>query len=251
MGNPKKYVAANAPSNLVRLVDKLVPLFVDGEHPALSALREQYRGASIRQLEVSRAGFLADFEVPEDTAVASPPDFAGGHARIRLKGAQRDAGCVLFVRAGRLSALEGFTYEEEWPEGADVVSVDDVMRIEPNTTLHQHPIYGQIAEVVWTQYPNEGSLWGRKILEEVVHRLKPTCLVIDLRGFEGMFSMSPFGALVSASVAMTKLGGERKTRILAAGQTGAGISKALQISRVISIFGGAVYPDLDRALGTP
>jgi hypothetical protein len=132
---PKKYDAASAPSQVLVLVNHLVPQLIVGEHPALVALREQFRCASIKGVEMTGHGFYVDFETPADVPLAMPSDFAGGNAKITLVGSTAPAGCVLFVRSGRLSTLEGYTFGDEgWAENARVLSVENVEPIVPEPT---------------------------------------------------------------------------------------------------------------------
>jgi len=229
-----------------------MPLLIAGEHATLASLRQQYHRTVIKQVEFSRAGFCVSFEVQPDTPVALPQDFAGGHALIRLKDARLGAGCVLFVRNGRLSTLEGYTYDDEWPESTDVLSVDDVKPIKPNTTFYERPNYGRILKVAWTEYPrNEGSKWGSKILLDLVCRCQARCLVIDLLGFHASFGAPLFSSLVTGAAAMLKMGSGGKIRILAVGRTAAKLNYCLHVSMMDSLFGGAAYSSLEDALGNP
>ncbi len=77
-------------------------------------------------------GFYADFETPPDVPLAIPANFAGGNAEIALEGATAGAGCVLFVKSGRLATLEGYTFGNEgWAENARVLAVENVEPIAP------------------------------------------------------------------------------------------------------------------------
>jgi len=129
---PKKYLPHEAPTEVLTLVKRLVPSLLNGDHPALVALREQYRRARVSVVELTGVGFHVDFEIPVDSPLAVPPNFAGGEAIITLEGATHGAGCVLFVRDGRLSTLEGYTYADSWPEHARVLAVDNIMPIIPS-----------------------------------------------------------------------------------------------------------------------
>ena len=127
-----KYQPDEAPSAVLALADRLVPLLIRGDHPALAALRQQLPRARVNQVEMTGVGFYIDFEVPADVALTEPANFAGGHAEIGLAGADYPAGCVLFVRNGRLATLEGYTNADElWPEDAVVVSVENVVPVCP------------------------------------------------------------------------------------------------------------------------
>jgi hypothetical protein len=117
---------------VLRRAERLVPALIEGTHPAMAALREQYRRSHIKEVELTGAGFYMDFEVPLDAPRAVPANFAGGHAKIILKGVDCEAGCVLFVRDGRLSTLEGYTYDKPWPEEIDaVLAVENVTPLSP------------------------------------------------------------------------------------------------------------------------
>lgn len=126
-----KYTADQLPASVVELTMRLVPLLLQGEHPALAILREQFAQASISQVELTGSGFYVDFAIPADLPLTEPADFTGGDAVIRLTGSDIPGGCVLFVRGGRLATLEGYTYGDEWPENAQVASVGDVLPIYP------------------------------------------------------------------------------------------------------------------------
>ncbi len=128
---PKKYGPTEVPSSVETLVAALVPRLLDGPHPALAALREQFRKARITEVEMTGVGFYADFAVPADAPLAEPSDFAGGHADIKLSGAQHGAGCVLFIRDGRLTTLEGYTYDDTWELDARVLEINTVVPIRP------------------------------------------------------------------------------------------------------------------------
>lgn len=130
---PKRYRSEEAPAELLRLTGRLVPLLIAGDHPALSALRQQYSKARVKQVELTGAAFYVEFEVPPDAPLAEPANFAGGDARITLKGVKNGAGCALFVRKGRLATFEGYTYgDDTWAEDAVVVAIDDVLPVLPD-----------------------------------------------------------------------------------------------------------------------
>ena len=129
---PKTYAAASAPSEVVALVNRLVPQLIAGDHPALTALREQLRFATIREVQMTGQGFYAEFDVPSDVPLAVPATFAGGNAEIVLEGAAAGAGCVLFIRDGRLATLEGYTFGDEgWAENARVLAIESVEPVSP------------------------------------------------------------------------------------------------------------------------
>jgi hypothetical protein len=131
---PKKFAAGDAPDEVLKLVQRLVPLLIEGDHPALLALRQQFARARVKEVELTGHGFYVDFEVPPDVALAEPANFAGGDAKLQVQGVTNGAGCVLFVRGGRLAMLEGYTYgDDAWADNAVVLSIDDVFPIVPDS----------------------------------------------------------------------------------------------------------------------
>jgi hypothetical protein len=131
MTYPKKFPVGLAPPGIVALVKELMPQLLAGDDPVMAALREQYARSRVGAVELSGAGFFADIEVPDDAPMVSPPSISGGDAKIVVEGVQHGAGCVLFVRDGRLSMLEGYTYgNEAWSESAKILRVTDVFSLQ-------------------------------------------------------------------------------------------------------------------------
>ena len=127
---PKHYSSETAPPAVIELTTRLVSLLIQGAHPAMATLREQFSRARISRVELTGVGFFVNFDVPNDLPLTEPPEVAAGSAEIRLD-ANIAAGCVLFVRGGRLTMFEGFTYDAEWSVDALVESVENVVPIYP------------------------------------------------------------------------------------------------------------------------
>ena len=88
-----------------------------GDHPVLATLRMQAERASVISRRYTGVGFFCHFTVQPDV----PPlrdhlNFQLGDVSAEVAGLQLGAGFVLFVRSGYLSVLEGFSYDEPWPE---------------------------------------------------------------------------------------------------------------------------------------
>lgn len=96
-----------------QILDKLLA----GDHPVLVALRAQAERARISRREYTGVGFFCDFDVPSDAGpLPTRSDFHVGDVNASLDGLKHGAGFVLFVRNGCLAMLEGYTYEEPWPQ---------------------------------------------------------------------------------------------------------------------------------------
>lgn len=94
----------------------VLDMLLAGDHPVLIALRAQAARACLVAREMTGAGFYCDFEVPSDVSLVTPAHFELGDVDATLEGLEYGAGFLLFVRDGRMTTLEGFSYEEAWPE---------------------------------------------------------------------------------------------------------------------------------------
>jgi hypothetical protein len=88
---------------------------LQGDHPVLDALRQQVESCRVRDREWTGAGFFTHVNAPP-----SQPRLRGS-ARLsgvfaEIEGLKHGAGFVLSVEDGRVATLEGFSYEEAWPE---------------------------------------------------------------------------------------------------------------------------------------
>lgn len=87
-----------------------------GDHEILVALRAQARHMRINSRKQTGAGFYCNFEVPaEISPINGPQNFELDDVDASIDGLEYGAGFLLFVRNGRMSFLEGYSYEEPWP----------------------------------------------------------------------------------------------------------------------------------------
>lgn len=103
------------PNTLERAV--LGKLF-DGAHPALISLRRHAELAKVVSRKLTGAGFYTSFELPEGLAAASVPSakIRFGDVGAKIPGLQHGAGFLVYVDDGKLKMLEGYCYDEKWPE---------------------------------------------------------------------------------------------------------------------------------------
>jgi predicted component of type VI protein secretion system len=88
-----------------------------GDLPVLATLRAQAEKARLVNREFSGIGFFCSFEVPpEAPTLEGSSNFELDDVNGTLKGLAHGAGFVLFIRNGRLDMLEGFSYDEPWPQ---------------------------------------------------------------------------------------------------------------------------------------
>lgn len=79
------------------------------------SLLEQYRISKVISREFTGYGFYTDFEVSNfDLALPNKENLELG-CLGNLEGIKNGAGFILFVRNGFIEMLEGYTYDEQWP----------------------------------------------------------------------------------------------------------------------------------------
>jgi hypothetical protein len=101
----------------------VLSLLLQGADPVLVGLRAQWAATSVTQRELSGVGFFTHFDVPESVRKVTPPDFELSDVYLELEGLEHGAGVVLFVRGGVIDVLEGFTFDEPWPDQPIVRSI--------------------------------------------------------------------------------------------------------------------------------
>ena len=96
-----------------------------GDHPTLSALREQLQACRVINREFTGHGFFTNLTVdPSAARIPNPvPRLQVSDVGADIKGLEHGAGFVLFVTDGYMDFLEGFTYDERWPDAIDEFSL--------------------------------------------------------------------------------------------------------------------------------
>jgi len=103
--------------------------FTDFEYNVIQKLLagdcEAYRivlfqiGQAIVSRTYTGAGFFLEFDVPSHVPTSEPKTFRVGDVHGDISGLEFGAGFILFVENGVVQQLEGFSYEEPWPDSID------------------------------------------------------------------------------------------------------------------------------------
>jgi hypothetical protein len=91
---------------------------LSGDFPVVPELRAQYAVASVASREFSGVGFFTNYSVPSHVSRVAPPNLELSEGAILTTGIS--VGFTLFVRDGLLSMLEGYTYDQPWPDDATI-----------------------------------------------------------------------------------------------------------------------------------
>ena len=91
---------------------------LDGQGPILEVLRHQLFGLLVKARKKTGVGFFTDF-LP--TAIARPAqniplNIRFGDVHATINGLKHGAGFLLYVDNGFIHRLEGYSYDEPWPD---------------------------------------------------------------------------------------------------------------------------------------
>src|SRR6266478_4462503 len=94
-------------------------LLADGP-TTLEPLRQQAAMASVSSRELTGVGFFTEIGLPPNVPRAKiEPHAHLSDVDAHLPNLKNGAGFVLFLKDGALERLEGFTYDEPWPDRTD------------------------------------------------------------------------------------------------------------------------------------
>ena len=110
-------VSIYEPIMLTSLEKAALDMLLDKPGGQFEILRGQLAHAKVGRREFSSVGFFTYFIVPSDAEVRRDiPNMELRDVVAEFPDVKHGAGFVLFVRDGVINMLEGFTYDEPWPE---------------------------------------------------------------------------------------------------------------------------------------
>jgi hypothetical protein len=103
--------------NLTALEDQVLEMLLRGEDETLSVLRQQAKQMQVSSRKMTGAGFYTEFEVPSEASrVPGRPTFKLGDVNGTADNVKHGFGFLLYVKDGVVSMLEGYTYDDPWPD---------------------------------------------------------------------------------------------------------------------------------------
>ncbi|HXI82311.1 MAG TPA: hypothetical protein VNM34_16005 [Verrucomicrobiae bacterium] len=105
------------PDELTPLERQVIATLLAPEHPVTRALHRQFEACRVVSREFTGRGFFSKLVVADgvDAAPVTRKRLHLGDATPTIAGLEHGAGLVLLVREGVLDMLEGFAYDEPWP----------------------------------------------------------------------------------------------------------------------------------------
>jgi hypothetical protein len=116
---------------LAPLERAVIEALVSRDEPGYDELRQQLVSCRVRSRRMTGVGFYTTLEVdpsapPASASVGNPLGQGRGFpddVSADLEGLQHGAGFVLWLADRRLEMLEGFTYDEPWPNAVGAFTV--------------------------------------------------------------------------------------------------------------------------------
>jgi hypothetical protein len=104
-------------TKLTTLESQVLDMLLRGQDEVLMILREQAKQLQVSSREMTGVGFYTEFVVPPDLPrVPGRPTFKLGDVNGTADNVSHGLGFLLYVKEGTLSMLEGYTYDEPWPD---------------------------------------------------------------------------------------------------------------------------------------
>jgi hypothetical protein len=104
-------------TNLTTLENRVLEMLLRAGDEELFVLRQQPEHARVSSRKMTGVGFYAEFVVPPEVPrVSGRPTFKLGDVNGRADNVKHGLGFLLYVKEGTLSMLEGYTYDDPWPD---------------------------------------------------------------------------------------------------------------------------------------
>ena len=105
------------PAGLTPLERGVMGYLLKGDDPTLEILRRQFSAATVVGREYTGVGFFAQFAVDSmSPRIPATQRITLGDVIVEFPRLKHGAGFVLFIDQGAINMLEGFTYDEAWPD---------------------------------------------------------------------------------------------------------------------------------------
>ena len=102
---------------LTSLEKTVIDAILEKQGDPFDAVRAQLQYATVSARRFTGVGFFTDFVIPPDAPVRRDlADTTFGDIGADLPTLKHGVGFLLFVRRGTITMLEGFSYDEPWPD---------------------------------------------------------------------------------------------------------------------------------------
>jgi hypothetical protein len=114
-------------TNLTDFERAVLSKLLSGDNAVLRLFRQQLEVCRCSKREATGVGFYTYLDVSAYTGPRPELDLKFGDVVAKIDGLEHGAGFVLYLKAGALMMLEGYTYGEPWPDrvGSYTLSYDN------------------------------------------------------------------------------------------------------------------------------
>lgn len=86
-----------------------------------------FESVNVRSREFTGAGFITDFQRSDELSLFDESiSLRWGKIGARLNASRTDTGYLVYIDKGYLSAIEGYTYGEDWPAEIEQLEIYDL-----------------------------------------------------------------------------------------------------------------------------
>ena len=98
------------------LEDQVMRMLLAGDDQALAVLRDQIEQAKVSSRQLTGVGFYTEFSTsPSIPRLSGRPSFKLGDVNGTAANVKNGLGFLLYVADGAITMLEGYTYDDPWP----------------------------------------------------------------------------------------------------------------------------------------
>ena len=102
------------------LEDQVMRMLLAGNDDVLAVLRQQIEQAQISSRKLTGAGFYTEFSIPSEIArLVGRQSFKLGDVNGTAANIKHGLGFLLYVNDGAIAMLEGYTYDDPWPDNVE------------------------------------------------------------------------------------------------------------------------------------
>jgi hypothetical protein len=106
--------------NLTSLEKAVLETMLEKPSEYSEAIKQQLAAVIVARRELTGVGFFTNFIVPTDVTVRRDlPNMELTGVVAEFPNLEHGAGFVLFIRDGVVRMLEGYTFDENWPNKTD------------------------------------------------------------------------------------------------------------------------------------
>lgn len=110
------------------LENALIEALLKGNDPILKTLRQQIESLTVEKRDFTGVGFFTHLGTDESVPRVKPPDIVIRDVLFEIKGLESGAMAMLFVREGIIDFLEVVTFYGDWPDDAELDSIQYMKR---------------------------------------------------------------------------------------------------------------------------